>query len=640
MEQTTFYKLNSKLSLPKKLKDNIYIDKKTKTNYIEPLSKVNLFTGANNSGKSLVIREIIKEIDKLEYPHKSIIDLINLSLDEAQVSINNILKKHYADSFQLNNNLYLSRDGLINEIKHYNGTELVSIYISNLTKYFSNHNVDIRYLINQGSSRSGINNTEQENYRNTLKKIEEILVDKIIKLTSTIDYSIVYIPTIRSLRKYNNNINFLKEKTKSEYNFSDKISIENGQNLYEDIKSRILNFDRETKRVEDYENFLSENFFQGKRVKIKPIEQLNELSIRIGKEKEKPIYELGDGLQMIVILTFPLFLYDRGILAIEEPEIFVHPGLQKKLMDIFINHERSKNFQFFIATHSNHIIDSSNLSDKTSLFGVSKYLKDENLNDEIEPNFIIRNLNHEGNSALSLLGVSNSSVYLSNCTIWIEGISDMLYINTYIKEYLKNDGINSKYKICKKFQEGIHYSYVFSGGDNIIHYDFSDNVSIEELSKKIVVKNLCGRAMVIVDDDNKKNKRRKEEFFETLGGRFLTLEVIEIENLLSNETIVNTIKTFPSWSNETFNSSNFLTPNKVAKMRLGTYIDTHLTKGINKAGKKKFSVSNPTKAESVTINCKTEFANKAVPHISYSNMTEYSKKLVENILDFIISNNI
>lgn len=636
MSKPDFYKLNYKIPVPEKLNTNLFLDKKTNLKFITPLSKVNIFTGANNSGKSLIARELIKDIESLDYPNPEVIELINLQVDICQDKINDYLNSLYTKEIELSNGTNLRYDGITNEIKYYTGLIKISQYQHKLSNYFSNAIVNPRHYNHViHSFRSGFNQSQQEQYKNFLSQVNKTLQENLTEILDHKGYSVIYVPTMRSLRKYET-VSFLLDKTQQEYQFPKTINIENGQNLYEGFKKMILSYYSDRKRKEEFENFLSEYFFEEKLVQINPIQDFQEISISIGNEKEKPIYELGDGLQMIVILTFLLFVYEKGIIMIEEPEIFMHPGLQKKFMDIIINHKRSQEFQFLIVSHSNHIIDAANISDKVSIFGVTKFLAKQ---DEVEPNFIVRNLNHEEESALNLLGVSNSSVYLSNCTIWVEGISDMLYISKFLEQYLKQENIPAKYANCSKFQEGIHYSFVLTGGDNIIHYDFSDTLIIDELSKKVIVKNLCGRAMVIVDDDDNKNVARKEKFFTELGGRFKVLKVIEIENLLSNETISSTVKEFSSWKKETFESKNYLPESKMAKIRLGTYIDNYITKGISKTGKKKFSIKKTTKSASVTINCKTDFASKALKHISHKNMSKASLKLVEEVLDFIISNN-
>ena len=124
-----------------------------------------------------------------------------------------------------------------------------------------------------------------------------------------------------------------------------------------------------------------------------------------------------------------------------------------------------------------------------------------------------------------------------------------IYLSKFIKEYLKSRTLNQKYEVCKKFQEGINYSFSFSGGDNIIHWDFDTTAEYEsEISNSVIVSKFCGRAMVIIDNDQNKNKPRKELLRKLLKERFVVLPLPEIENLLDESVIVNTVKTYPSCS--------------------------------------------------------------------------------------------
>ena len=76
------------------------------------------------------------------------------------------------------------------------------------------------------------------------------------------------------------------------------------------------------------------------------------------------------------------------------------------------------------------------------------------------------------NSILKELGVKDSSVFLSNCTIWVEGITDRLYIRKYLELYQKYMYQNGK--IERIFEEDINYSFLEYGGGNITHWSFLD----------------------------------------------------------------------------------------------------------------------------------------------------------------------
>jgi len=619
-----FYEYYYKLPIPDRIKENVFDESSTKIPFIENLSKVNLFVGQNNSGKSLLLREILKDKGIKSY-----------LIAEHWVSVNNIIAAHKQRLIE-----FLSENLMLNIIGNQN--ELSPKTINNMFKPFDGRNQvleeSMQEIVNnleqrvkngfnlfthsQTNSRTSLNPNQQQNVLTLLNDTISSFSAELEHYKPSLQFERVYCPTVRSLRRYPN-ATFLKEKTEKEYSFTKAVKIENGQNLYDDILDMMTDTHEIRQKKTNFENFLSEYFFEGQAISITPNKKKNELSLKIGDETERPIYDLGDGLQMIIILTFPLFLYDAGIILIEEPEVFMHPGLQRKLMETFTSHPNSDRFQFLISTHSNHILDTANFTDDVSVYSVRKFFPQAK-SDSKNANFIVNNLSHGDDSALKLLGVLNTSVYLANATIWVEGITDMLYLRKYLKAYLSNPKLKLKYKKCKIYQEGIHYAFVFSGGSNIVHYDFSDKPLIENLKSKIIVKKLCGKAFVLVDQDGVKNKRRKESFFKELGGRFKVLPVIEIENLLSNAVIQQTIKSFPTCDDIDIPKKNFLVAGEYRDIRMGTYIEKYLLKQNKDKNRKKFTSPNkPKRGQTLTVNSKLEFCNKALPHISYLGSADF-----------------
>lgn len=87
--------------------------------------------------------------------------------------------------------------------------------------------------------------------------------------------------------------------------------------------------------------------------------------------------------------------------------------------------EEFSNHQYFITTHSNHLIDLSLDYDNLSIFRFEKQ----------EDKIKISNCTRDDNKTLQLIGAKPSSIYNSNCTIWVEGITDRLYIRKYLELY-------------------------------------------------------------------------------------------------------------------------------------------------------------------------------------------------------------
>lgn len=108
------------------------------------------------------------------------------------------------------------------------------------------------------------------------------------------------------------------------------------------------------------------------------------MTVKIGQEEERPIYGLGDGIQSIILITLPLFLYlDKSkevnttiLVFIEEPEVGLHPELQRKLLKTLLS-PIFENYQFFVTTHSNHFIDRIFESEDISIYSFDKHIYDD-----------------------------------------------------------------------------------------------------------------------------------------------------------------------------------------------------------------------------------------------------------------------
>src|SRR5687768_7959440 len=92
--------------------------------------------------------------------------------------------------------------------------------------------------------------------------------------------------------------------------------------------------------VDAYEDFLAAELFEGRPVEIRPRRDSDVVFVGIGDDDERPIYQFGDGIQSLIILIFPAFVAEkRSLLFIEEPDTHLHPGMQRKLLELFLRHE-------------------------------------------------------------------------------------------------------------------------------------------------------------------------------------------------------------------------------------------------------------------------------------------------------------
>ena len=152
--------------------------------------------------------------------------------------------------------------------------------------------------------------------------------------------------------------------------------------------------------------------------------------IKIDQDNQFPVSMLGDGLQQVIILTYEAFIKnDKHAFFIEEPELHMHAGMIRQLMIFYLN--ETKHYYFF-TTHSNHLLDMADESDQVV---IQKFVKQVNNDESNSVEFRIYRCNRD-RDLLASLGVKPSSVYLANCTIWVEGITDRLYITKFMEKFL------------------------------------------------------------------------------------------------------------------------------------------------------------------------------------------------------------
>lgn len=495
-----------------------------KEKILHEISHVNIFIGKNNSGKSRFLRKLFSLKDLIPY---------SVELKEEFEE----LKSELIDAF--------SKSAGFN-ILNPNMNKNDFLTTASTLKYFSPINKEL-FIQGLQESISCLNQVRSTNARNQANITKKLLI-KLQKIENHQYPELkdrMYIPMIRGLRTLHENDIYLK-RTVDDY-FDDTLNdnIFTGHSIFSDLRKKLLGKPHERKQVQDFQNFLSETFFTGKEVTLIPLEdEVNDvIEVMIGQEEQRPIYDLGDGIQNIILLTFPIFMNsDRQCnFYIEEPDLAMHAGLQRifltKLLDF-------KQHQFFITTHSNHFLNLTFDYEEVSVYRFDKKGSEE------KPEFEIKNLSSKDFSILQELGVLNSSVFLSNKTIWVEGISDRLYLRAYMKKYIQELDDNSLKKNYSRLKEDFDYSFVEYQGSNLVHWDFSENELPYDLDM-IKSKYLCGDAFLIADGDiiGKKIKgkvEREKVYKEMLGDNFYTFPCKEIENLIPEKILNNYLKcTYP-----------------------------------------------------------------------------------------------
>ena len=186
--------------------------------------------------------------------------------------------------------------------------------------------------------------------------------------------------------------------------------------------------------------------------------------------KVLPLSALGTGIHEVVLIAAFCTIHDGSLMCIEEPEICLHPLLQRKLVNYLIKNTKS---QYFVATHSSAFINTP----ESSIFRVTN---------DGEQTLVTSVLTQNGQRMiLDDLGCQASDLLQSNAVIWVEGPSDRTYINHWLSSY------------DERLVEGVHYNIMFYGGDLVSHLTTSD----EDIDKFINLRELNRNMAMVLDSD-------------------------------------------------------------------------------------------------------------------------------------------
>ena len=617
--------------------ENYSSDNEQDYDQVIEIKRLNFFIGKNNAGKSRFLRNLFSSCESIStVPYLKIDTNIIENITNKK---NNISAKIYKGNPVRINSKEISLSELNKEIDilaytitqylHYsNKVFLKNLYDKLLTYYFKNNWGETGLIFSE--SILGIEKTQS--YQNDINIIS---VEK------------SYIPILRGMRpvtEIENKQPYIERAQKDYFSDKEKYNSSNiitGESLYHELKEHLLGEPEQREIIRKYEEKLSQYFFDNETITLIPKHDQDVVNIKIGSDKQFPISELGDGLQQVIILTYEAFIKkdETHAFFIEEPELHMHAGMVRQLMNFYLN--ETKHYYFF-TTHSNHLLDMADESDQVI---IQKFVKQPKENPKDGFDFKIYRCDRD-RDLLASLGVKPSSVYLANCTIWVEGITDRLYITKYMEKYLaelEKSG-SEQYKKYRRFMPNYHYTFVEYSGSNLTHWSFSDDYADHLDDKGLSAKAIASEMLLIADGDIKnKPERVKALQTEFKKENYFILKCKETENTLPNDSIINVAKSkFSRLRAETKKSYDILLIDEITDENYFDHSEFGIGKLLDQAIKKPTSTTTKTAfadGQGVgTIKYKLDFCREIIKdfddHPNWQ-LTPKAKELCERIFQHI-----
>lgn len=484
----------------------------TTEQWAAPLTRVTVFIGKNNSGKSNILRYLAKVVDPALRNSTPTFINIDKPVDGNLCDSVQILVK---DDDQLRRSLLKKSettfwspqwDCVIDHFKYDESHIKIPFYIGKESDPFLDRNDVPKVFEGPHASNmwSALTNNRGGNsfhwYNGILERLRSYASQ-----TLKIHY-------IRSFRNLPTRLEeFVDEYGKSE-----------GPHLIDEI-SRL---DRPGwDRQEDKEKFnklrdFIRTLLENPNVNIEVSSDKTHIVVNTGNDFI-PLEALGSGVHEVFMLAAEIILRDDQIILLDEPETHLHPTLQKRLMEFIVD---STSAQVILTTHSSSIIDNIGVSVFSVAHDGNKCVIEPAITDQ------------QKYLACRELGYRPSEFLQSNCVIWIEGPSDRIYLNSWIKEY------------APELRENIHYSFSTYGGRVLSHFsavdtsDFNDDDLIKVLSINRNCAILLDSDIGSADQEIRATKKRLIDEVKKIGGLSWLTEGREIENYYSIIQIADGIK--------------------------------------------------------------------------------------------------
>ncbi|EPN6724157.1 ATP-dependent nuclease [Pseudomonas putida] len=180
----------------------------------------------------------------------------------------------------------------------------------------------------------------------------------------------------------------------------------------------------------------------------------NTYTIELSKEgRTLSINEVSSGEKEILVLLFAIFGLNvrQAVVIIDEPELHLHPRLQKRIFSLLEKLSKETGNQFILATHSPTFVSPSTIQYVSRVYSENATSKITRLNESSLPN--AKHLFNIINSQ------NNESLFFADHVLLVEGLSDKIFFEKVLEYFLKRHSTNLSIEVVPVGGKGLFNAY-------------------------------------------------------------------------------------------------------------------------------------------------------------------------------------